>query len=50
MSIDCDMTCGGDEAEICGGSNAMSVYRIHDVSVVGEKHDFCEEINSVRMV
>lgn len=36
LSINCVATCGGDDTEICGGSSAMSIYRIPDVSIVGE--------------
>lgn len=30
----CDMECGGDAAEICGGNNAISVYAVEDVGIV----------------
>lgn len=36
----CAAPCGGDTAEFCGGGSVTSIYRITDVSVVGEKNVF----------
>lgn len=34
----CNVNCAGDPAEVCGGSYANSIYRNHEISVVGEKY------------
>ncbi|CAM9773272.1 unnamed protein product, partial [Scytosiphon promiscuus] len=32
----CDMQCAGNELDICGGRDAMSVYSMEDASIIGE--------------
>lgn len=34
----CDVSCQGDSSEMCGGVFAISVYRLHEASVVGKKY------------
>lgn len=38
-SGDCDMACAGDALNICGGFNALSVYKANEAIVVGETND-----------
>lgn len=38
MSTQCNMPCGGDTTETCGGNTVMSVYGVNDASIIGEKH------------
>lgn len=41
------MTCIANGGEICGGPADMSMYRVHDASVIGEKCGLCRKVHII---